>query len=166
MRRMMNISSTWHAISKIWYKARIVPKDETELRHIRFGDIAILCRKGDHVNEIAKALRAQGIPVSSPETSIFERAETQLVLSVLRLSKHTGFAHEWASVLHLYNDWSTEDILRSRLDYLDQKAEDEKDAWISGIGAVSPVRTILRHISSLPLNEKVTSIILELGLKD
>lgn len=145
---------------------RIVPKDETELRPVRYGDIAILCRSGAHVNAIAEALRAEGIPVSSPETSIFEKAETQLVLSVLRLSEHPGSAHEWASVLHLYNDWSTDDILRSRLDYLEQKSEDEKDAWTSGMDAVSPVRTVLRHISNLPLNEKITSIILELGLKD
>ena len=145
---------------------RFVPKDETELRVVQYGDIAILCKTKEHVKAAAKSLRAQGVPVSSPETDIFERAETQLVLSVLRLSEHPGSAHEWASVLHLYGDWSTDDILRSRLGYLEQKAEDEKDAWISGIGAVSPVGTVLRHISSLPLNEKISSIILELGLKD
>lgn len=144
----------------------IDPKDDAEPRPIGYGDIAILCRTRAHVRETAQVLRAENIPVSAPETDIFDRAEVQLVLSVLRLSEHPRSAHEWASVLHLYNDWSTEEILKSRLEYQEGRKDNDKDDWSNCINETAPIKTLLKHLRNLTFSEKITTIILELGLKD
>ncbi len=51
---------------------------------IRPSDIAILSRTGSDCDKVAEALRKKGIPVSSPETSILDKAEVKLVFALLK----------------------------------------------------------------------------------
>lgn len=51
---------------------------------IRPSDIAILSRTGADCDKVAEALRMKGIPVSSPETSILDKAEVKLVFALLK----------------------------------------------------------------------------------
>ena len=48
------------------------------------GDIAVLIRKNDDVVQVAADLKANGLPVSSPEVYLPDKAETQLLFSLLR----------------------------------------------------------------------------------
>lgn len=48
------------------------------------SDIAILSRTGAECDKMAEALRRKGIPVSSPETSILDKAEVKLVFALLK----------------------------------------------------------------------------------
>lgn len=47
-------------------------------------DIAVLIRDNDDVVKVASELRANGLPVSSPEVFLVNKAETQLVFSLLK----------------------------------------------------------------------------------
>lgn len=51
---------------------------------IKPSDIAILSRTGSDCDKVAEALRKKGIPVSSPETSILDKAEVKLVFALLK----------------------------------------------------------------------------------
>lgn len=51
---------------------------------IKPSDIAILSRTGADCDKVAEALRKKGIPVSSPETSILDKAEVKLVFALLK----------------------------------------------------------------------------------
>lgn len=51
---------------------------------LRPRDIAILCRSNDNVAETAQMLKMFGLPVSSPETNLISKAETQLLFAILR----------------------------------------------------------------------------------
>ena len=77
------------------------------------SDIAILCRKNDDVTEIAGWLKSFGLPVSSPETFLASKAETQLVFAVLRymLMKDD---HTKAELSMLIDGTSLEEILLNK----------------------------------------------------
>lgn len=51
---------------------------------IKPSDIAVLSRSGADCDKVAEALRKKGIPVSSPETSILDKAEVKLVFALLK----------------------------------------------------------------------------------
>lgn len=51
---------------------------------IKPSDIAVLSRTGADCDKVAEALRMKGIPVSSPETSILDKAEVKLVFALLK----------------------------------------------------------------------------------
>ena len=59
-------------------------KDKDWREQIVPADIAVLSRTGAEVSKIGEALRKKGIPVSSPETSIMDKAEVKLVMALLK----------------------------------------------------------------------------------
>lgn len=141
----------------------IEPKDEKELRPAQYKDIAILCRNNSNINGVVAALRAEKIPVYAPEKNILDRAEVQLILSLIQLSQNRDNAHEIASVLHLWNDWQTEKILASRLQ---NKANGEETWMAKGCDELKPIDCVLSHVKNLGLTDKITTLIIELGLYD
>ena len=141
----------------------IEPKDENVLRPAEYKDIAILCRTNTQISNIVSALRAENIPVYAPERKIMDRAEIQLILSLLQLSQNRNNAHEIASVLHLWNDWTTEQVLASRLQ---SKANGEKNWMAEGCEELKTVDCVLAHTKNTGLTDKITTIIIELGLYD
>jgi len=147
----------------------IIPKGETTPRPIQYKDIAILTRSNDNAADIAHYLRLEGIPTSSPETSFLDRAEIQLLLSLLYLCEGYN-AHEIASVMHIYGGWSTEKILANRLRYIEQNpkvdGEEYVDNWLVDEPVFEPVWTAISHAKGKNMSDKVTTLIIELGLKD
>ncbi len=59
-------------------------KDNKFPKPIVPADIAVLSRTGADCAKIEEALRKKGIPVSSPETSIWDKAEVKLVFALLK----------------------------------------------------------------------------------
>jgi len=142
----------------------IVPKDATKKRPLDYGDIAILCATNSHVEKVAEALRTEEVPVWAPETEIVNRAEVQLVLSLLHLTDKKGQSHEWASLLKLWCDNTTEQVLSKRLEYLRSKDPAVDDQWYESLPELAPIHVALKHAKGLPLDERMTALILELGL--
>lgn len=147
-------------------KPLILPKGEDAMRPLEYRDIAVLARTGAHVSKIALALRQEGVPVSSPEKDLLERAEVQLLLSLMNEAEHKeANAHERASLLRLWSGWKTEEVLRHRLDYL-RTCKEGNAGWLDDETSLQPVYVALGHASGLPLDQMVRSLILELGLYD
>ena len=170
---------------------RILPKAETDkvaqgqvktgetlqMRPLTYGDIAILARTRTHVCNIVKALRCEGIPVSSPEADIFDRAETQLLLALLnianRADKHVRIhAHEHATLLRLWCGESTEEVLRERLQWVarqEQQPDGANDApkpWLADDSRLSSLHEAIRSIKGLPLDQQTITLIHLLDLND
>ena len=147
---------------------RIVPKGETEgLRSIEYKDVAILCRRKSEVRQAADALKDWNVPVSAPETDIFDRAEVQLLLSLLFLSEpKTAYQkHEWATVWRLWNDLSTEDVLMNRLEYV-RKLEGTGDEWLKDEASLARVRSAIKHAMGKGISSRLAIFIHELDLYD
>lgn len=156
-------------------KHLILPKGEKDqLRPIKYKDIAIICRTNAHINNFASALLEEKIPLSAPEKTIGDRAEVQLIYSLLYLSeislnsedknKASNRAHEVASLLKLWCDWSTEEILEDRLKYVKNGGDIWK--WQADNKDLAEVFEAVNHVKSLDISQKVTSLILSLGLND
>ena len=147
---------------------RIVSKGETEgLRCIDYKDVAILCRRKSEVRQAADALKDWNVPVSAPETDIFDRAEVQLLLSLLFLSEpNTAYQkHEWATVWRLWNDLSTEDVLRNRLEYV-RNLDGKKDEWLKDDASLARVRSAIKHATGKGISSRLAIFIHELDLYD
>ena len=59
-------------------KPKVVDKDTKQLRDLRYGDIAILCRENKECATYAKSLSQRGIPVSFVNDDISQQIETRL----------------------------------------------------------------------------------------
>lgn len=90
-------------------------------------DIAVLCRTNADVKKIVKELRRQNIPVSEPEDAIMQRIEIQLVVTLLQFLQYSNDKHVRADLMRLLYGFKTEDILKDRIDYVQQ--QNPTDEW-------------------------------------
>lgn len=136
--------------------------DVDEPRSLCPKDIAILCRTGKEVKNMVSQLRIEAVPASAIESKIDDYAEVQLVLAVLNLAEDTDDPHETASLLRLWKGLSTSDVLLDRLAWCQNHEPDT--SWQSS--ALSDIHTVIEHLKDKNLSERISTIILELGLYD
>lgn len=97
------------------------------------SDIAVLSRTKVECGKIADALRKKGIPVSSPETSITDKAEVKLVMALLKYVAGINRRYAKTELTKLIEDKEIGDILadiaNKRFDYNPSfdEADYEKD---------------------------------------
>ena len=101
------------------------------------ADIAVLSRTKAECSKIEEALRKKGIPVSSPETSILDKAEVKLVFALLKYVASISRRYAKTELAKLLEDKEIGTILKEiadgRYDYNpffddDPDAGDEKNA--------------------------------------
>ena len=109
----------------------VYDEDGTWRTKIVPADIAILSRKGAEVSKIEEALRKKGIPVSSPETSIMDKAEVKLVMALLKYVASIKRRYAKAELAKLMEDKEIGDILQeianNRYDFNPFFDEENKD---------------------------------------
>ena len=130
-------------------------------------DIAILCRKNSACKTVVKSLRKYGIPVSEAEDAIMQRIEVQLVVTMLQFMQDPGNKLVLADLMRLLWGNTTEEILRSRIDYV-LKQTDAKgnfdaanDHWQENLDTVKQLLQMRERIQHLSIPEMVRSIIYE-----
>ena len=106
-------------------------KDKNWRTKIVPADIAILSRTRAEVSKIEEALRKKGIPVSSPETSIMDKAEVKLVMALLKYVASFKRRYAKAELAKLLEDKEIGDILadiaNNRYDFNPFFDEENKD---------------------------------------
>ena len=132
-------------------------------------DVAILCRTNADAKEVVKALRDIGVAVSEPEDAIMQRIEIQLVVTLLQFMQNPDNKHVRADLLRLMGDKDTATILKERLQYLQQlaeeneKIEDEsaklKDTWLDGETFFTQLETFTQRLKNLSIPEMVDGLI-------
>lgn len=106
-------------------------KDKNWRTNVVPADIAVLSRTGAEVSKIGEALRKKGIPVSSPETSILEKAEVKLVFALLKYVAGIKRRYAKTELAKLLEDKEIGSILQEiknkRYDYNPFFDEEDKD---------------------------------------
>ena len=96
-------------------------KDKNWRTQIVPADIAVLSRTKADCAKIEEALRKKGIPVSSPETSILDKAEVRLVFALLKYVASIKRRYAKTELAKLLEDKEIGDVLKeiaaNRYDY-------------------------------------------------
>lgn len=107
----------------------IIPKGAAKARKAKAGDVAILCRSNSACMEMAEALHQAGLKVSISRSGLLDTTEAQLILACLKLVLNANDTLSTAEILKLTQNWSLEDIIEDRLNYLELQ-EKEKKYWV------------------------------------
>jgi len=149
-------------------KYHILPKGEEKTRPLRYGDIALLVRANTAASQIAYEMMCAEVPVFVPESNIWDRAEVQLVMSLLRLTENRSpevRTHEIASLMRLWNNDFTNDIIADKIAFIAQNGKDDT-TWQSNSTKLAPLFLAIDAVKDKPFDEKVSELILLLSLND
>ena len=139
-------------------RINVKPKNRDEnARPIEYKDIAILVSRNTECDKFISALLKEGIPVSSPETEIYQRAEVQLVISLLQYT----IRKNKLSILNiekLLGETPTEKIILNAI-----KEDDSTDA---SNPLLEKIDYVVKRIKNLPITYLVKNLILELNLHE
>ena len=136
-------------------------------RRVKAGDIAILCRSGADVQKTVSAMRALDIPVSATTPDLLDWAESQLAIDVLRYISDPDMPEVRASLVHLLENMPTESLILERLGVVRAEEFDrDDDAWLKDKGLFKALDRIAARVGSSDIQDMISTIILELGLKD
>jgi ATP-dependent exoDNAse (exonuclease V) beta subunit len=124
----------------------ILPKDSKETRIARPGDVAILCRSNKECVAMADALHKAGLKAAIARNGLLDTLEIRLLLACLRYILSPADSLSIAEIMVLGSKQSTEQMLKSRMDYLETvgekydeqlwgKAEDALIASLDGMRA-------------------------------
>jgi len=114
---------------------QLIDKETGLARTANYGDIAILCRTHDNLNEVANALVAFSIPVSRSQTGLLRTPEAALVLAAIRYLADPRDSLATAEIISLTQGDAPEVWLQSRLDYINEqtkKPSPEGEGWVRG----------------------------------
>ena len=158
-------------------KPKVVDKDTKQLRDLRYGDIAILCRENKECATYAKSLSQRDIPVSFVNDDISQQIEVHLVVSLLQLMVDSSNKNIRADLLRLLKDKGTTEILNSRLDYLYQQnkerlekeiPKDNKlpDEWMDNDSLIIKLKSFVQTGRDFSVSDLVENIIYGLSLPE
>ena len=138
-------------------------------RPVRYGDIAVLARTNDHVEQLAQALRSRHIPMKMTLKGLLATAEVTLAKSCLRRVADRADTLATAEIMALAECREPEQWLRDRLDWLDTGGD--RHAWgeadnpiIGRLAALrrdaalrSPVEIVARVLNEVDIRRIVTA---------
>ncbi len=139
-------------------RIKVKPKErDKEARPIEYKDIAILTSRNDERDLFISALLKAGVPVSSPETEIFQRAEVQLVISLLQYT----IRKNKLSILNiekLLGETPTKEIILTAIE--------QNDSIDTSNPLFKNIDYVVERIKNLPITYLVKNLILELNLHE
>ena len=145
---------------------QIIDKTSGELRAAHYGDVVVLSRTNDHLDDIAKAFAGFNIPMSRSQKGLLSTPETALVLAAIRFLVDRKDDLAIAELICLTQDQSPENWLQGRFEFL---AKQEKDAVWGGdipilktlinqrerLQYLTPVELMRQAIVSADINQTV-----------
>lgn len=149
-KRTISLDALGTAVSELLARGiQIIDKQTGEPRGLRASDIAVLCRKHDHVTAAVDALSRWGVPAAAQRPGLMGTPEVQLVLACLRRLQDAGDTVSTAMIVGLTGSLRPEAWLEDRLSFLAQEqAEIQASAWkVSGTDA-HPLITRLESLRS------------------
>jgi len=144
----------------------IKPKEETNWRRARPGDVAILCRTNRNAVEMAHALHESGLKASIARAGLMHTAEGKLVNACLRflLSEEDSLAI--AELLLLASDWPLEEIVEDRFDFLEKKDQGiDPGLWGLTDAFIEKIKALRDRQQDLSASETVNLVLDELQLR-
>lgn len=117
-------------VAQLVAAAPLVHTLEAGARPLRPGDVAILCRSGDHGRDVVSALLARGIPAATAVSGLAKTPEARLVRAALALVLDPEDGAEAALLSWLAGGRDPDAWLAARIE--------EIAAWRAGEGAPKP----------------------------
>ena len=106
-------------------KVEVQPKGHNSTRPVQAGDIAILCRSNRACLEMAEALHRAGLRAVISRAGLLATAEARLILACLKYLLNQSDSLSVAEILLLASGKEVEEIIETRLEYLEQKDQTE-----------------------------------------
>jgi ATP-dependent helicase/nuclease subunit A len=142
-------------------RAHIIDRDSKQHRALRFGDIAVLARSNQSVNDIAGVLQSRGIRTSTEQPGLLNRPEIVLALACLRRLNDERDTIATAEIVSLAECEDPDAWLADRLAWLDSKAP--AWTWREHGEAVHPVFQAIQALrnqrSQLSMQEAVQLVV-------
>jgi len=127
-KRLTNVQAA-HALAEaiaqlLANSVQVEDRDSSQLRPLRLRDIAVLCRTNEGVTAVAEALRARGFPLTFGTSGLLSTPETRLAMACLRRLADPGDTLATAEIIALEAEYTPEQWLEDRLDYLSRHTDD------------------------------------------
>ena len=158
-KRTISLDALGTAVSELLMRGiQIIDKQTDAPRVLRASDIAVLCRKHDHVTAAVDALSRWGVPAAAQRPGLMSTPEVQLVLACLRRLQDSGDTVSTAMIVGLTGSLQPEAWLEDRLSFLAQEqAEVQASDWkVSGKDAhplISRLESLRSRLISLTPRE-------------
>ncbi|MEH6628625.1 MAG: UvrD-helicase domain-containing protein [Motiliproteus sp.] len=125
---------------------QIIDRHSKEVRGLRYGDIAVLCRSHANLANVASAMAERGVPVRYKRAGLLKTPESALAVACLRRLADVSDTLASAEIRALTTDQPPEDWLADRLRHLG--GGHESSTWgedaIAELGALAAERDRLR----------------------
>jgi len=118
-RRSLDLTALGPAVSGLLARGlNVLDKESRQLRAMRAGDVAVLCRYNDQVPQIVQALERWGVPAAAERPGLLTTPEALLVLSCLRRLHDRSDTVATAMIVGLSGSLAPEEWLQDRLQFL------------------------------------------------
>ncbi|MBD9430009.1 UvrD-helicase domain-containing protein [Achromobacter sp. ACM03] len=118
-KRSISLKALGPAVSDLLGRGiQFVDKTTGQARSLQASDIAVLCRKNDHIKSAVDALSRWGIAAAAARPGLISTPEVQLVLACLRRLRDASDTVATAMIVGLTGAVRPEDWLQDRLQFL------------------------------------------------
>ncbi len=145
---------------------QVVDKTSGTLRALQYGDIAVLCRTHDHLEEIATALVDAGLPVSYQRPGLLATPEGCLAMACLRRLIDPADTLATAEIVSLSDCGEPEAWIGQRLDYLADAAAVSRDWLEDGDGPVAALAALRERLPYLTPVETLRAALDAAGVRE
>ena len=140
-----------------------------EVRKMRAGDIAVLCRGNKGCATMADCLHKEGLKASIARTGLLETAEIALVLACLKYMLNPSDSLSVAEILLLASDKPIGEIVTERMRFLEESSREEQNryyemAWDGGDQHIDQLRVLRQQIKELSAKEILDLVIEKLDV--
>jgi len=145
---------------------QVVDRASKTPRALRYGDIAVLCRTHDHLEEIATALVDTGLPVSYQRPGLLATPEGCLAMACLRRLIDPADTLATAEIVSLTDCGEPEEWIGRRLDYLADVAAVSRDWLEDGDGPVATLAALRERLPYLTPVETLRAALDAAGVRE
>jgi ATP-dependent helicase/nuclease subunit A len=118
-KRSISLKALGPAVSELLERGILITDKVTgQERPLQASDIAVLCRKNDHIKSAVDALSRWGIAAAATRPGLISTPEVQLVLACLRRLQDASDTVATAMIVGLTGSVRPEDWLQDRLQFL------------------------------------------------
>lgn len=150
-------------------KIYVFPKDEGQWRPARAGDVAVLCRSNHECQQVAEALHRAGLKAAISRSGLLATAEAKLILACLKFVLNQYDSLSIAEILLLAGGMPIEEIIESRVLYLEDKKDtlssSRREAWASHNPFIRSLNDLREQVVELSSAEILDLLLEELDLR-
>jgi ATP-dependent exoDNAse (exonuclease V) beta subunit len=139
-------------------------KESEALRLLKPSDIAILCRSNKNCEAMAEALDKQGLKASMARSGLLQTAEASLLLACLKFILNDQDSLAVAEIMMLMTDSRLEDMILSRLDFL-EKREDKYSNWTAELPIIESLSELRKQTQEMSASEILNLLIEKYNLR-